>query len=331
VNKPKRSSRLAITPGDPSGIGPEILLQWLQASAFSKDETRPLVVGSRPAMNRAAAALKIRRPDVLPDCQDPADPASWGLVHIGPETLNEPTGKPSSESGAIAVDAIHKAWAFGEAGYIEGLVTGPINKVSIAMAGCPHPGHTEILKELANVGRVTMMLTGKGLRVALVTTHTALREVPKKITQENVVGTIRQVWSFLNERLGLEKPKILVCGLNPHAGDGDRFGTEDSRIITPAVKACGSLAGELIGPVPADTAFTKAVQEKWDAVVAMYHDQGLGPLKLHAFGSAINITLGLPIIRTSVDHGTAFELVGTGKAGTQSLEEAYQTARFLTA
>jgi 4-hydroxythreonine-4-phosphate dehydrogenase len=207
-----------------------------------------------------------------------------------------------------------------------GLVTGPIQKSIINDVGIPFSGHTEFLQDIAGVDKVVMMLVAHQLRVALVTTHMALREVAHAITEQNVTRTLEIIHADMKRYFTDDKPRILVCGLNPHAGEGGHLGTEELTIIEPVLHRLRSEGMKLIGPVPADTAFTEASLHGIDVVVAMYHDQGLPVLKAQGFGEAINITLGLPFVRTSVDHGTALTLAGTGKAKHSSLQQAIHAA-----
>jgi 4-hydroxythreonine-4-phosphate dehydrogenase len=209
------------------------------------------------------------------------------------------------------------------------MVTAPISKETLHRSGFRHPGHTELLEEMAGEGRAVMMLVGGQLRVALATIHCALREVPDRLSVEGIREVLRVVDRDLVRRFGVPQPRIAVCGLNPHAGEGGRFGDEEERIIGPAVEAARRDQVDARGPLPADSLFGQAVRGDFDAVIGMYHDQALGPLKLHAFGRAVNVTLGLPLVRTSVDHGTAFEIAGKGVADIGSMVEAIRLAQEL--
>jgi 4-hydroxythreonine-4-phosphate dehydrogenase len=206
------------------------------------------------------------------------------------------------------------------------MVTAPLHKGVINDAGIPFTGHTEYLADKTGTPRVVMMLAGAGLRVALATTHLALKDVPASISQDNLETTLRIVHADLQRKFGLQRPRILVAGLNPHAGEGGHMGREEIDIIAPVIAKLNAEGMTLIGPLPADTLFTKNVLAGSDAQVAMYHDQGLAVLKYAAFDDGINVTLGLPIIRTSVDHGTALDLAGTGKASPTSLFAAVEAA-----
>jgi 4-hydroxythreonine-4-phosphate dehydrogenase len=240
-----------------------------------------------------------------------------------PHTL-EP--RPSAASGRASVQYVEKAVDLAQQGAIDAITTAPINKESIALAGYTHPGHTEILAERTGTTKKVMMLAGGPLRVALVTIHVGLAEVPGLLSAEKIFDTIRITNEALVNLFGVARPRIAVCGLNPHAGEGGRFGSEEARLIQPAIERAQAEGVDCSGPHPPDTVFHRAAKGSFDAVVAMYHDQGLIPLKLLAFESGVNITLGLPIIRTSVDHGTAFDIAGQGIANPDSMVEAIKLA-----
>jgi 4-hydroxythreonine-4-phosphate dehydrogenase len=224
------------------------------------------------------------------------------------------------------IEAIEAAARDCLAGELDAMVTAPISKEVLARSGFRHPGHTEFLEEIAGRGRAVMLLVGGELRVALATIHCALREVPERLSTEGIHAVLSVVHGDLGERFGIERPRIAVCALNPHAGEGGRFGDEEKRVIGPAVEAARADGVDARGPFAADSLFARAVRGEFDAVLGMYHDQALGPLKLHAFGRAVNVTLGLPILRTSVDHGTAFDIAGRGEADADSMIEAVRLA-----
>ena len=236
-------------------------------------------------------------------------------------------GRYTAASGDASLRALQAAAADLAAGRIAALVTGPIDKHALADAGLAFPGQTELVAAACGVRRFAMMLAGPRLRVVLATTHLALRDVPAAITEDAVLDAADLVAAHLRDREGIAAPRIAVLGLNPHASDGGRFGDEEARVIAPAVVRLRQAGIDATGPLPADTAFHRAVEGAFDAVVAMYHDQGLGPLKLLHFTSAINVTLGLPRVRCSPDHGPAFDLAGTGRADPGSLVEALRFAR----
>jgi 4-hydroxythreonine-4-phosphate dehydrogenase len=238
-------------------------------------------------------------------------------------------GVAAAETGAAAVTFIKKAVALAQLGCIDAIVTAPINKEAINMAGCHYPGHTELLADLTHAKESGMMIVGGPLRIMFVTTHLAIRDLSSHLTQANIERAIRLAHLALSSLFGIRRPKIGVAALNPHAGEHGLFGDEEARVILPAARAArkqGILASD---PLPADTLFGKAAHGRYDGVVALYHDQGLIPLKLVAFGTCVNLTVGLPIIRTSVDHGTAFDIVGKGMADPGSLIEAVTLAATL--
>jgi 4-hydroxythreonine-4-phosphate dehydrogenase len=293
---------ILITPGDPTGVGPEVVSQWLHERGPS---ARPLVVvGDQAALSRCEARF------------------GWALP---PDVrrVEPPPGEP------VEVAALR--WSVGEilAGRASALVTGPIHKASLAARGFPHPGHTEFLGELCGVERPVMAFTGGRVRVALVTVHLPLRAVPDAITVEGVVHVGRTADAALRRWLGLSRPRLWVCGLNPHAGDAGLLGTEETDCVAPAVAALRASGVDAVGPISAEAAFVKAARGEGDLVIAMYHDQGLVPLKALDFGRTVNWTLGLPIIRTSVDHGTAHDIAGQGVADPASFGAALALASSL--
>jgi 4-hydroxythreonine-4-phosphate dehydrogenase len=235
-------------------------------------------------------------------------------------------GRVDARAGPFLLQALRQSVAACQTGTCRGLVTGPINKAVINQAGIAFTGHTQWLAQETGTNKVVMMLASDSLRVALVTTHLPLAEVPSAITFKNITETITLLSRSLQEHFGIKQPTLLVCGLNPHAGEQGYLGTEEIEVIQPALAHLRIKGHNLIGPLPADTAFTPKQLANADAVVAMYHDQGLPVLKHLSFGSAVNITLGLPIIRTSVDHGTALDLAGTGEADYGSLLAAISMA-----
>ncbi len=235
-------------------------------------------------------------------------------------------GQPNPLNAATLLSGLTMAVNGCLDGHYSGLVTAPVAKHVIADSGIAFTGHTEFLAELTGTALPVMLLVGGGMRVALASTHISLREVADFITTERLTGVIEVLHAGLQSQFGIESPKIVVCGLNPHSGEGGHLGTEDDAIIAPVIQALSRKGFDLRGPVPADTAFTPAAGSH-DVVLAMYHDQGLPVLKYAGFGHAVNVTLGLPIIRTSVDHGTAFDLAGTGKADPGSLLAAIELAK----
>jgi 4-hydroxythreonine-4-phosphate dehydrogenase len=315
---------LALTPGEPAGIGPECAVRLLTEHPGLR-----LVTVADPEL-MAAAVRQLGAGTGITHWQ-PGDDVAAGRINCFPLAMEKSAipGEPDPANAAYVVGSIKAAVALVRAGHAAGLVTGPVHKGVINDAGIAFSGHTELLAELAGAGKVVMMLAAGRLRVALVTTHLPLRDVPDAITFENVRDTIRITHFELRSRFGLRKPLIQVLGLNPHAGEGGHLGSEDSRIIERAIVECRANDIDCTGPVPADTAFTRKRLEACDAVVAMYHDQGLPVLKHAGFGASVNITLGLPFVRTSVDHGTALDIAGRNAADASSLYAAVALAQDL--
>lgn len=324
---------LGLTMGDPAGIGPEIVAKAMAWGRLHR-WCRPLVIGSRPVLEQTVRMLGLRV-QVVP-VQDHETPLGRpGEIPVL-DPLSRPLGcfrlgRAAKKTGAASVAFIKKAVRLAEAGCIGGMVTGPISKEAINLAGFKYPGHTELLADLTQSKEVGMMIVGGPLRVMFATTHVAIGDLPAVLTMERVGRAIRLAHRALREYFGIKKPRIGVASLNPHAGEAGLFGEEERTAILPATrlaKAHDMLVGE---PLPADTLFVKAVRGDYDGVVAMYHDQGLIPLKLLAFGRCVNLTVGLPIVRTSVDHGTAYDIAGKGRADQGSLVEAVKLATQLTA
>jgi 4-hydroxythreonine-4-phosphate dehydrogenase len=293
------SIRIGITCGDINGIGPEIALKAISQNHW-KNDVEFILIG----------------PEQVFKTSD-----DWKIPFNGKRT----PGRITVEASNTAVATIERAVRGCLDGELDAMVTAPICKEGLKLAGVNYPGHTEMIAELTGTTRYGMMLMGKGLRVMLATRHLPLREVADALTKESVLEAIELTGEAL-EWFGLNDGRIGVCGLNPHAGDGGALGDEESTNITPAIKAARAKSFNAIGPVPADVIFFQALKKEYDAVVAMYHDQGLGPLKMHAFDCGVNLTLGLPIIRTSPDHGTAFNIAGKGVAKPDSMIAAIETA-----
>lgn len=314
--------------GDPAGIGPEVIAKAWAVRAVHR-QCRPLVIGSAPVMARTVKALKLPltitrvegheteswRPSVLPVL----DPLESPLPAFR-------TGSVGRETGAASVSFIKKAVELAELGCIGAMVTAPINKEAMNLAGYAYPGHTELLADLTKSPEVGMMILGGPLKIMFVTTHVAIRDLPSQLSTERIERAIRLAHRALREFFGIARPRIGVAALNPHAGEAGLFGDEEQKTITPAASAARRLGIQASDPLPADTLFGKAAKGAYDGVVAMYHDQGLIPLKLVAFGTCVNLTVGIPIIRTSVDHGTAFDIAGKGIADPGSLLEAIALA-----
>lgn len=282
--------RIGITVGDPAGIGPEIA-------------------------RKAAGHVDVR--------------AVCDPILYGPSTEQElepfTRGRVSAEAGTAAYDAVCRAVADAMAGRINGIATAPLNKEAFAAAGLPWPGHTDLLQHLTGASPVAMMFYSDALRVVLATVHIPLAEVPRALTRSRLEEVIALTAAEL-PRFGFQTPQLAVCGLNPHAGEAGLLGREEVEVVRPAIDACRARGMTVDGPFPADTIFLRASRGEFDCVVACYHDQGLIPVKMAAFGSAVNVTLGLPIIRTSVDHGTAFDIAGRNIADPSSLIEAVKLA-----
>jgi 4-hydroxythreonine-4-phosphate dehydrogenase len=314
--------------GDPAGIGPEVIAKVI-ASRRLRNVCRPIVIGSLPVMEQTITSLKLRLKARGIHGRE-TTPGREGTVDVF-DPLKTPLGKfipgvAAAETGGAAVAFIEKGVELARIGHIDGIVTAPINKEAINMAGCRYPGHTELLADLTHAKESGMMIVGGPLRIMFVTTHVAIKDLPALLTQPKIEKGIRLAQLALTQLFRIKKPRIGVAALNPHAGEHGLFGDEEARVILPASRAAqaqGILASD---PLPADTLFGKAAKGLYDGVVALYHDQGLIPLKLVAFGTCVNLTVGLPIIRTSVDHGTAFDIVGKGVADPGSLLEAIKLA-----
>lgn len=324
---------IGITMGDPAGIGPEVIVKAVSGKALRK-VCRPIVIGSLPVMERTIKALKLKLKAVRVDGHEKM-PMREGTVAVL-DPLETPLGKftpgvAAVETGAASVTFIKKGVELAQIGCIDGIVTAPINKEAINMAGCHYPGHTELLADLTQAKESGMMIVGGPLRIMFVTTHVAIKDLSSLLTQEKIEKGIRLAHLALTQLYGIKKPKIGVAALNPHAGEHGLFGDEEARVILPAARAAQAQGILATDPLPSDTLFGKAAKGQYDGIVAMYHDQGLIPLKLVAFGTCVNLTVGLPIIRTSVDHGTAFDIVGKGIADPGSLIEAVKLAAKLVA
>ena len=319
---------IGITMGDPSGVGPEIILKALGDDAVFH-ACRPVVFGDAGALTAAASsALTLR--EISTPSEALGRPGQIDLLPLSglDQTLMAP-GRPTPEAGRAMVDYIVRAVEEAKTGAIGAMVTCPISKVQMHRAGYPFPGHTQLIAHLTGTSDYVMMLAGDRLRVALVTIHCALKEVASCLTVEEVAKTILITERALREDFALESPAIAVAALNPHGGEEGLFGMEEETIIKPAIARAVREGCRVVGPLPADTLFWKAVAGDFHAVVAMYHDQGLIPLKLLHFSDAVNITLGLPIIRTSVDHGTAYDIAGKGIADPSSLKAAIRMAAMI--
>jgi 4-hydroxythreonine-4-phosphate dehydrogenase len=315
--------RIALTPGEPAGIGPDLCIQLAQQAL----DCELVVIANSELMEQRAAQLGLPLTLKAFDSQQPPQAHQPGQLTILPVELAAPvqSGRLNVQNSRYVLKTITKATKGCIDGLFAAMVTAPVHKGIINDAGLPFTGHTEFIAELTG-GYPVMMLATEGLRVALATIHLPLVEVSPAITHSRLRTVIRVLEHDLRTRFQIEKPRILVCGLNPHAGEGGHLGREEIDVIEPVLESFRSQGMDVVGPLPADTLFTPKILDHADAVLAMYHDQGLPVLKYKGFGQAVNITLGLPIIRTSVDHGTALDLAGTGKADVGSLLVALQTA-----
>ncbi len=323
IERAASPSPLALTPGEPAGIGPDLTIQLAQT-----ERTTPLVAVCDPLL-LASRAQQLKLPLTLEEFQTrkPSATLAPGRLTVLPVLLKTAAkaGVLNTKNAPYVLDTLRRAVDGCMAGEFSGLITGPVHKGVINDAGIDFTGHTEFLAELTSAKPV-MMLACPNLRVALVTTHLALKEVSGAISRGSLESVIRILHRDLNKRFGIDHPRILVAGLNPHAGEGGHLGTEEIKIIIPVLDMLRSEGMTLLGPLPADTMFTPRYLKQADSVLAMYHDQGLPVLKHLGFGNAVNITLGLPIVRTSVDHGTAVDIAGTGRAETGSLKVAINCA-----
>jgi 4-hydroxythreonine-4-phosphate dehydrogenase len=325
-----RRPLIAVTMGDPAGVGPEVVLKAL-GHAQVRSTCIPLVIGNLQVLQQAAACtdteldlIQVRSPGEIDRQQ-----ASPCVLDLPPNPeAGFPIGCVDALCGQAAAGYISYAIELAMSREVDGISTAPINKAAFQLAGIPYRGHTEMLADLTNSRSVAMMLVtpGRGtekewMRVSHVTTHIPLRKVAKSLTQEKVITTIRITLEGLRQ-IGIPNPRLALAALNPHASDEGLMGDEEAHILSPTVLAAQEQGISVVGPIPADTVFLRALQGEFDAVVALYHDQGHIPAKTHGFERAVNVTLGLPIIRTSVDHGTAFDIAWKGIANEESMVEA---------
>ena len=324
---------IGITMGDPSGIGPEIIVRALSMNNNMKDFCRLVVLGDRNVLSWAISASPFEdcRKMKVRSISSPGEAeARTGIIDlISVSDLKEGSfvpARPSVEGGKAMVQYILRAVEMAGQGDIDAMTTCPISKILMQKAGYRFEGHTQLISHCTRTTEYVMMLAGQRLRVVLVTIHCGLKEVPRILTSEMIQKTIRITSKALEKDFGMENPRLAVAALNPHAGESCLFGSEEKEVIIPAVEWARRNGFHVEGPFPADTLFYRAASGEYDAVVCMYHDQGLIPLKLLHFSDAVNVTLGLPIIRTSVDHGTAYDIAGTGKADPSSLLAAIRMA-----
>lgn len=316
--------RLVISAGEPAGIGPDLCLQLAQ----KKIAAELVVIADIELLRQRATQLGISIELLTYQSSQVTQAVQQGqlqVLHV-PVRVPVQTGQLNSANAAYVLACLDRAVDGCRDAEFDALVTGPVHKGIINDAGIAFSGHTEYLAARCNTPRVVMMLATEGLRVALATTHLPLTQVSAAITPTDLTLTLKILIQALHTQFGIARPRILVCGLNPHAGESGHLGREEIDVIAPVLEGLRGTAAELIGPLPADTLFTPKYLEHADAVLAMYHDQGLPVLKYKGFGRAVNITLGLPIIRTSVDHGTALDLAGTGRIDSGSLNAAIAIA-----
>lgn len=320
--------RLAVTPGEPAGIGPDLVIMLSEHQWDAQ-----IVVFADASMLKKRAELLNQTIDLIPYTKDMDYVQKPGQVIVNhiPCNTNVIAGELNSENGHYVVDTLRLSCEANMQGDFDAVVTGPVHKGIINKAGVSFSGHTEYFAQQSNTADVVMMLATDGLRVCLATTHIPLAYVSKAITPERIDKVISIMHSDLQQKFGIAEPSIYVCGLNPHAGEDGHLGQEENLVITPTLNEMRKRGMNIVGPLPADTIFQPKYLEKADAVLAMYHDQGLPVLKFKGFGNSVNITLGLPFIRTSVDHGTATDLAGTGLADTGSMKRALQKAMKLAA
>lgn len=323
------TARLAITSGEPAGIGPDLCIQLAQ----QPNSAQLVVFGDAELLQQRARQLDLPIQLIPFEDTTPLQPTAARTLWLKQVDLAEPVtpGQLNRNNAQYVMQTLQQAAEGCLNRHWDGIVTAPVHKGVINDAGHPFTGHTEFFRDLANVEEVVMMLATSDLRVALVTTHLPLREVADAITRDRIQRVVRILHHDLQNQFGIQTPHILVAGLNPHAGENGHLGREELDVITPTLDALRSEGLHLTGPLPADTLYTPKYLEQADATLAMYHDQGLPVLKHHGFGRAANITLGLPFIRSSVDHGTALDLAATGKADCGSLMTAVEVAAAMVA
>ncbi len=319
---------IGITMGCPVGIGPEIILKFFK-SAPRSTPFQPVVLGDPGVLARTAAELSLGL-EIVPWTPTRAAPPAPGTVAVLElsrlDAASLRWGRPTPETGRAMGGYIQEAVRLAGNNTLAAITTCPITKTGLRLGGYPFPGHTEMLASLCRVSDYAMMLAGSRLRVTLVTIHVPLAAIPALLTREEVLRLIMRTGRSLQRDFGLSSPRIAVAGLNPHAGESGLFGDEEERIIGPAIAAARESGLSVSGPFPPDSVFVRAAAGDFDAVVCMYHDQGLIPFKLLHFADGVNVTLGLPLVRTSVDHGTAYDIVGQGRADPASLAAAYTLA-----
>jgi 4-hydroxythreonine-4-phosphate dehydrogenase len=327
--RPMDAPLIAVTMGDPAGIGPEIVAKTFAEEGF-RDESMSLVVGDPAILERAAKLLELPlRVNEIPDPEEAAfEPGNVDVLAAGEVPEDLPFGELDARAGDAAFRYVERATELASAGRVGAIATAPLNKEAMHLAGHKYPGHTEILADLTGTEDYAMMLVTDELKVIHVSTHVSLKEAIERVRPERELAVMRLAHDALR-KLGVESPKVAVAGLNPHAGENGLFGTEDLEHIAPAVEEAKEKGIEASGPWPPDTVLMRARRGEFDVVVVQYHDQGHIPVKLMGFDTGVNVTVGLPFFRTSVDHGTAFDIAGTGKADHASMRAALDLARKL--
>ena len=320
---------VAVTMGDPAGIGPEVIARTFTEKGF-QNENRAFVVGDARIMQRAVKlmglSLGVNKIERLEEAL--FEPGSVDVLQVGDLPGDLPFGELDARAGAAAFEYVRRATGLALEGSVGAVATAPLNKEAMHMGGYEYPGHTEILAELTGTKDFAMMLRTEALRVIHVSTHVSLREAIDRVSKERVLTVIHLAREAL-AKVGVDEPKIAVAGLNPHAGENGLFGDEDAECIAPAIVEAREEGIDASGPHPPDTVFAKARTGEFDIVVVQYHDQGHIPIKLMGFEGGVNVTVGLPFFRTSVDHGTAFDIAGTGRADHSSMRTAIELARDL--
>ena len=322
---------IAVTMGDPAGIGPEIVAKTFAEERF-RNENRTLVVGDPVILERAAKLLELSlRVNAISEPEEAAfEPGAVDVLAVGELPEDLPFGELDARAGDAAFRYVERATKLASSGRVAAIATAPLNKEAMHLAGHKYPGHTEILAELTGTRDYAMMLVTDELKVIHVSTHVSLKKAIERVRSERELAVMRLAHDSLR-KLGVENPKVAVAGLNPHAGENGLFGTEDLEHIAPAVEEARERGIEATGPWPPDTVLMRARRGEFDVVVVQYHDQGHIPVKLMGFDTGVNVTVGLPFFRTSVDHGTAFDIAGTGKADNASMQAALDLARKLSA
>ena len=318
--------KLAVTPGEPAGIGPDLIIQLAQQSW----QAQLVVFADRDMLQQRADVLSLELKLLeYQDGESNIQKAGQLFIHHVPTAAEVEPGILNAENGSYVAETLRLASDANINGIFDAVVTGPVHKGIINQGGISFSGHTEYFAQQSNIADVVMLLATDGLRVALVTTHIPLAYVSKAITPERLEKVVSILHSELQHKFGIVNPSIYVCGLNPHAGENGHLGKEEQEVITPTLDMLRNRGMNLIGPLPADTIFQKKYLDNADAVLTMYHDQGLPVLKYKGFGASVNITLGLPFVRTSVDHGTALDLAATGNIDNGSFKIAIEQAIYL--